>query len=114
MLKNAARKWGALNYFFKRRASYHFKAWKLRNLRAFEFFQLLTKFAFKLELQILKMSKLSLLVIPIKQLSFLNIANITKNDFSRSHLKYMCVPSITEIIEKIIEKLECSQIDQSL
>jgi len=29
------------NYFFKRRASYHFKAWEFRNMRPFEFFQLL-------------------------------------------------------------------------
>jgi len=25
------------NYFFKRRASYHFKTWECKNVRAFEF-----------------------------------------------------------------------------
>ena len=41
-----------LNYFFKRRASYHFKAYQFRNLCAFEFFQLLNKNIFKGTLKI--------------------------------------------------------------
>jgi len=37
----------SLNYYFKRRAAYHFKAYEYRNWRAFEFFQSLNKNMFK-------------------------------------------------------------------
>ena len=43
---------GGLNYFFKRRASYGFKALELRNLIAFEFFHLLNKTIFNATLNI--------------------------------------------------------------
>jgi len=40
------RKFRGLNYFSKRRASYHLKAWKFRNGRAFEFFQYIDEIVF--------------------------------------------------------------------
>ena len=39
--------WARKLFFFKRRASYHFKASEFRNLRAFKFFQLLNTDIFK-------------------------------------------------------------------
>ena len=35
---NLCTKFDSLNYLFKRRASYYFKAWEFINLQAFEFF----------------------------------------------------------------------------
>ena len=46
-----------LNDFFKRRASYNFKAKEFRKCRAFEFFPLLTKLSFKSTLEFRDLKK---------------------------------------------------------
>jgi len=70
-------KFGPRNYLFKGQASYHFIAWEFRNLRAFDFFQLLPKLSFKsnLELRNSKIIKLSVLI----KTNQLNLLIITIN-----------------------------------
>jgi len=73
-------KFHPLNYFFKRRIHIIFRRSNLEVREHSSFFQLVTKLYFKsnLELRNLEITKSALLVIPIKQLRFLNIPNIYK------------------------------------
>ena len=55
-------------FFFKRRATYHFKVYEFRNLRAFDFFKLLTKVSFKSNLEFRNLKITTILIKPIKVL----------------------------------------------
>jgi len=75
----------APKWFFERRASYHFKASEFRNWRPFEFLNSLF-FPLTLTFRNLKITKLSLLIIQIKQLRYFSNSYQQKNEIFKKYL----------------------------
>ena len=61
--------------FLKRRTSYHFNAYQFINLRAFDLFNYRRNCFWNFEFRNLKITKVPLLIKPIKQLRLLNSSN---------------------------------------